>query len=79
MSSNSTSSNGLVVLISGCSSGFGQSLAQEALRAGLRVIATARNVEALVDLEKAGAAVLQLDVTASEAELDKVATKAIAL
>lgn len=68
-----------VVLITGCSSGFGRHLAQEGLAAGLRVIATARKTEKLVDLEKQGCHSLQLDVTWDEARLVKFAKEAVAV
>ncbi len=44
-----------VWLITGCSSGFGRALAEAALAAGHRVVATARKPEALADLEQLGA------------------------
>lgn len=40
-------------LITGCSTGFGRTLAQTALEAGERVIATARNPESVADLARA--------------------------
>jgi NAD(P)-dependent dehydrogenase (short-subunit alcohol dehydrogenase family) len=43
-------------LITGCSSGFGRAIAEAALAAGQRVIATARDVRSLADLERAEAA-----------------------
>jgi NAD(P)-dependent dehydrogenase (short-subunit alcohol dehydrogenase family) len=48
-------------IITGCSSGFGRTLAEAALGQGDQVVATARRTEALADLD--GAHVLPLDVT----------------
>ncbi|MDC3960940.1 oxidoreductase [Polyangium jinanense] len=54
-------SKGRVWFITGTSSGFGRSLAEEALRRGERVVATARNPETLTDLvQKAPDRVLAL-------------------
>ncbi|OJD09417.1 hypothetical protein AJ78_09065 [Emergomyces pasteurianus Ep9510] len=59
-----------VWFITGASSGFGTALAEAALKAGNRVIATARNVEKarreLPQIEALGGEWLQLDVTASD-------------
>ncbi|KAK5663680.1 hypothetical protein OQA88_4111 [Cercophora sp. LCS_1] len=55
-----------VWLITGASSGFGNSIALEALQRGYKVIATARNSSKLGSLEAAGAATLNLDVTSSD-------------
>jgi len=53
-----------VWMITGCSTGFGRALAEYLLEKGYRVVATARNPEALLDLAKKGdALVLMLDVT----------------
>lgn len=53
--------------ITGCSSGFGRAIAEAALAAGQRVIATARDVRSIADLEKAGRCeVMALDVTDAE-------------
>jgi len=52
-----------VVFITGCSSGIGRALAEEFLRAGHRVIATARRPDSLTDLEGPDVLVEQLDVT----------------
>ncbi|CAD6579485.1 MAG: hypothetical protein ASARMPREDX12_000860 [Alectoria sarmentosa] len=57
-------------LITGCSSGFGSLFVTEILRRGDHAIATARSLESLEPLMEAGASCLQLDVTASQAELD---------
>lgn len=55
-------------LITGCSSGLGRALAEAALAAGHHVLATARDVRAIADLEQHGVCeVLPLDVTEPEA------------
>jgi NAD(P)-dependent dehydrogenase (short-subunit alcohol dehydrogenase family) len=65
-------------LVTGCSSGFGEALVHEILARGDRVIATGRNASArLKHLEDLGAAILDLDVTASQAELDSKVKEAI--
>ncbi|KAJ7233271.1 putative short-chain oxidoreductase [Mycena haematopus] len=68
-----------VILITGCSTGFGRELARAALSSGLRVIATARRVETLSSLNEKGAKTLKLDVTASPEELRQFASNAISL
>jgi Short-chain dehydrogenases of various substrate specificities len=50
------------VLITGCSSGIGAALAREFHRRGLRVFATARRLESLAELARAGIRTLPLDV-----------------
>ena len=52
-----------VVLITGCSSGIGYALAQTFHHQGCRVVATARQLEALAPLQAQGIAVHELDVT----------------
>lgn len=54
------------ILITGCSSGIGHAAAQLLVRAGHTTYATARRVETLADLERAGARTLSLDVTSEE-------------
>lgn len=55
------------VLITGCSKGgIGDALAQEFHSKGVRVFATARNLEKIDHLKKLGLDVLQLDVTSAE-------------
>jgi NAD(P)-dependent dehydrogenase (short-subunit alcohol dehydrogenase family) len=51
------------VLITGCSSGIGRAAAVSLHRAGLRVYATARRVDALADLAGHGITTMALDVT----------------
>ncbi|KAK3046154.1 hypothetical protein LTR09_012338 [Extremus antarcticus] len=68
----------LIWLITGCSSGLGEALTQAVLARGDKVIATARSpVDRLKKLENAGAAVLELDVTATPAALGAVVEKAL--
>ena len=55
-----------VWFITASSSGFGRSIAQEALRRGYKVIATARKSSALGQLQAAGAIVMDLDVTSPD-------------
>jgi len=55
-----------VWLITGCSSGLGRSLAEKAIAAGDRVVATARNIDSLVPLLRLSpdsVALVALDVT----------------
>jgi NAD(P)-dependent dehydrogenase (short-subunit alcohol dehydrogenase family) len=55
-----------VWLVTGCSSGFGRSIAEAALAAGHRVVATARDERRISDLESAGRCLtVSLDVTDS--------------
>ncbi|KAL4789851.1 hypothetical protein BDV19DRAFT_382808 [Aspergillus venezuelensis] len=62
-------------LITGTTSGFGREFVSQLLARGDKVIATARKVAKIADLKNLGAnvAVLELDVTSSQSELnDKV-------
>ncbi|KAK9897137.1 NAD(P)-binding protein, partial [Cystobasidium minutum MCA 4210] len=69
-----------VVVITGTNApGFGYYLVEEALDAGLRVIATARDIESIRDHEKRGATILELDLTADEEVIKDFAQKAIAV
>ncbi|KAF7336130.1 Short-chain dehydrogenase reductase sdr [Mycena venus] len=72
-------SNSPVFLITGCSTGLGRELALAALASGFRVIATARRLDTLTDLETRGAKILELDVTSSVRDLAAFAEKAIAV
>lgn len=58
---------------------LGHYLVEEALKAGLRVIATARNLESIKDLEKLGATIFELDLNAPEAIINDFAQKAISV
>ena len=70
----------LTWLVTGCSSGFGEAFVHEILARGDRVIATGRNAsERLKHLEGIGAAILDLDVTASQSELDSKVQEAIGI
>jgi NADPH:quinone reductase-like Zn-dependent oxidoreductase len=62
----------VVWFITGCSSGFGSEVTGVALASGDEVIATARNASKLKHLADLGALALSLDVTAPEAEIEKV-------
>ena len=71
---------GKVWFITGTSTGFGRLLADEVLKAGGRVIATARKVEQIADLTQTypeTARVFALDVTKPE-QIEAVAKDAIA-
>ena len=59
-----------VWFITGAGTGFGQTIALEALSRGHKVIATARRASSLESLKAAGADTLELDVTAPEAVID---------
>ena len=54
------------VLITGCSSGIGQALAEEYLRQGYRVYATARNIANLAHLTDEQLFPLAMDVNNSD-------------
>ena len=62
----------LVWLVSGCSSGFGEQFVHSIIARGDRVIASGRNASSkLQHLQGTGAHILNLDVTASQDELNK--------
>jgi NAD(P)-dependent dehydrogenase (short-subunit alcohol dehydrogenase family) len=61
-----TGSDQRAVLITGCSSGIGRALAEEFLRRGDRVTATARNADSLAGLAGDRCLALPLDVTDGE-------------
>lgn len=54
------------VLITGCSSGIGRALATALDQRGCKVMATARNLDSILDLKAAGMATFALDVTDKE-------------
>jgi NAD(P)-dependent dehydrogenase (short-subunit alcohol dehydrogenase family) len=67
-----------VWLITGCSSGFGRELARVVLDHGHRVVATARNIDALSEFSaNASALTLALDVT-DPAQIAQVVAQAVA-
>ncbi|KAF8303311.1 NAD(P)-binding protein, partial [Clavulina sp. PMI_390] len=68
-----------VWFITGCSSGFGESLARLLLKRGHTVIATARNPSSIEALRNEGATTMQFDVTAPLDELKTLAEKAVAI
>lgn len=79
MSIQTLTSSNPVWLITGCTSGFGRSIAFEALSRGYAVIATGRNSSRLSELQAAGAAVMDLNVTSSDDTLDQKMAEANAL
>jgi NAD(P)-dependent dehydrogenase (short-subunit alcohol dehydrogenase family) len=67
-----------VWFVSGATSGFGKNIALEALARGDNVVATARTATSkLDDLAARGALVLDLDVMASDAELQAALDKGV--
>ena len=70
----------LTWLVTGTSSGFGEQYVYSILAKGDRVIATGRRGhKRLQKLQDAGAAILDLDVTAPQAELDTTVKKALSI
>ncbi|KAK0107888.1 hypothetical protein ONS96_003675 [Cadophora gregata f. sp. sojae] len=67
-----------VWFITGCSSGFGSTIATLALARGDTVIATARNPSKLTHLSTLGATTLALDVTSPEPVITSIISTAIA-
>jgi len=61
------------VLITGCSSGIGRTIATHLLEAGFHVCASARRPESIADLAAAGADVVTIDVTDEESMAKAVA------
>jgi NAD(P)-dependent dehydrogenase (short-subunit alcohol dehydrogenase family) len=75
-----TQSNQRVWFITGASTGFGRMLAEEVLKTGGKVVATARNIDKVADLEAKypkTAKALALDVTEA-GQVDSVVTQAFA-
>ena len=68
-----------VWLVTGCSQGFGELFVSSIVARGDKVVAIARNVDAIRHLEaEVRVSVMQLDVTDSEATLTQKADQAIA-
>jgi len=67
-----------VWLISGCSTGFGRELAQQAIARGFKVVVTARNTSSITDLVEGhdNALAVALDVT-QQASIDQAVSAAI--
>ncbi|KAJ0314196.1 hypothetical protein Brms1b_007161 [Colletotrichum noveboracense] len=68
-----------VWLITGSTSGFGAEFVKAILAKGDKVIATARDISKIVHFRQAGAAVLKLDLLASQSEFDRVAQEALGI
>jgi NADP-dependent 3-hydroxy acid dehydrogenase YdfG len=66
-------------LVTGTSSGFGEEFVKQITARGDKVIATARNLDKVRHLKDTGAAFLQLDVTASQDELNRKVKEAIGI
>jgi NAD(P)-dependent dehydrogenase (short-subunit alcohol dehydrogenase family) len=78
--STNISQTGKIWFITGASTGFGRLLAEEVLKAGGKVIATARKLDKVSDLERKypdGAKALALDVT-NEGEVNAAVEQAVA-
>lgn len=71
----------LTWLVTGCTSGIGAIFVPAIIARGDRVIATARNATTgrLQTAKDAGAAILDLDITAPQAEIDAKIKEAIAI
>ncbi|TMW67885.1 hypothetical protein Poli38472_007557 [Pythium oligandrum] len=65
-----------VWLITGCSSGFGREIALAARKRGDLVIATARKIDSLKELQALGCEALTLDVTSDDASVKDIVAKA---
>jgi len=68
-----------VWLITGCSSGFGETFVRQILGRGDKVIATGRKLEKLQHLQPLGAAILELDVTDTQQNLEAIVSEAIGI
>ncbi|KAF2168672.1 hypothetical protein M409DRAFT_36339 [Zasmidium cellare ATCC 36951] len=62
----------LTWLITGCASGFGLELAYQLLARGDKVIATSRTRSKIVDLEKQGATIIEVDPTLPDGQVKSV-------
>ncbi len=73
-----TSATTRVWLVTGCSQGFGHLFVKTISCRGDKVVATARNKDAIADLEQLpGVKILQLDVNAGQEVLDAKISEAI--
>ncbi|CAK7215002.1 hypothetical protein SBRCBS47491_002341 [Sporothrix bragantina] len=68
-----------VFFVTGASSGFGKAIVLDALSRGYHVVASARDASKLADLEAAGAAVVDLDVSAGDEVVAAAINKAVEL
>ena len=68
-----------VWFVTGCSSGFGAAFIRAILAQGDRAIATARRLASLGAVREAGAACMQLDISAPQEELDAKVKEAEAI
>lgn len=72
-------SHSKVWFITGCSTGFGREIADAAIKAGYKVVATARNQEAIADMSRGNESnvlALGLDVT-SPAQIQEAVSRAL--
>ncbi|KAL4881681.1 hypothetical protein BJY04DRAFT_227752 [Aspergillus karnatakaensis] len=68
-----------VWFITASSSGFGRSIAEQALQKGHKVIATARSSSSIADLQALGAETFDFDVSRPESKISEVAKKAVGI
>ncbi|KAL1892596.1 hypothetical protein Sste5346_006881 [Sporothrix stenoceras] len=68
-----------VFFVTGASSGFGKAIVLDALSRGYHVVASARDASKLADLKTAGAAVVDLDVSAGDEVVAAAINKAVEL
>lgn len=70
---------GLVWLVTGCSSGLGDAFVRHIKARGDEVIATARRIDSIRELEKVGAATMELDVTWEQEKISHAISEAISI
>ncbi|KAH7413980.1 hypothetical protein DE146DRAFT_14094 [Phaeosphaeria sp. MPI-PUGE-AT-0046c] len=68
----------LVWLVTGCSSGFGNQFVHSILARGDKVVATARDLSRIRQLERLGVPIFQLDVTDSQSVINATIAKVLA-